>query len=69
MMSFFKTVVLSLVVSQVFADTKMLQQAEVKSFIQDMVQRHHFKASELEKTLTEAQYKPVRIAPETTSYS
>ena len=61
MMSFFKTVVLSLVVSQVFADAKMLEQAEVKSFIQDMVQRHHFKASELEKTLAEAQYKPVII--------
>ena len=61
MMSFLKTVVLSLVVSQVFADAKMLEQAQVKSFIQEMVVHHHFTTAEVQKILANAEYKPIII--------
>jgi membrane-bound lytic murein transglycosylase B len=67
-LSLLKTIIVYLAVGQVFADAKMLEQADVKSFISEMVTRHHFKAEELRKILTDAQFKPVIIEKMTTPY-
>ena len=67
-LSLSKAMVIYLAVGQVFADAKLLEQADVKSFISEMVVRHHFKAEEVRKILTDAQFKPVIIEKMTTPY-
>ncbi len=51
-----------------YADSKLLEKPEVKAFIQQMVDKDHFKSSEVKSILSQAEFKPEIIQKITFPY-
>ena len=64
MRPFFKSLpfIFLLFTANVFADQALLQRKDVQQFINDMVNKHHFKRAEVVSALKEAQFQPKIIA-------